>query len=126
MDALELPRDFGARLHFANGGLIGDSTRQTDGSFIQLLRIAERLSSASQIRRENPCFMPYATLPQGHEVSELEGLFRHIYRKDTRANRLNVQRSFKKLKRICVKDFQLWKEPVIGIPLRTTPRVKLW
>jgi hypothetical protein len=47
------------------------------------------------------------------EVTELEGLFRHIYRKDTRANRLNLQRSFKKLKRISDKDFQLWKEPVI-------------
>jgi hypothetical protein len=28
------------------------------------------------------------------EVTELEGLFRHIYRKDSKANRLNVQRDF--------------------------------
>ena len=34
------------------------------------------------------------------EVAELEGLFRHIYRKDTRANPLNEQRGFKKLKKI--------------------------
>ena len=34
------------------------------------------------------------------EVIELEGLFRQIYSKDSRANRLNVQRSFKKLKRL--------------------------
>lgn len=34
------------------------------------------------------------------EVSELEGLFRHIYRLDPRANRLNLQRGFKKLKQI--------------------------
>lgn len=34
------------------------------------------------------------------EVSELEGLFRHIYRKDTRANPLNVQKGFKKLKKV--------------------------
>ena len=34
------------------------------------------------------------------EVAELEGLFRQIYSKDSRANRLNLQRSFKKLKRV--------------------------
>ena len=34
------------------------------------------------------------------EVRELEGLFREIYRKDSRANKLNVQRSFRKLKGI--------------------------
>jgi hypothetical protein len=34
------------------------------------------------------------------EVEELEGLFRHIYRKDTRANRLNKQKGFKKLRRV--------------------------
>ena len=34
------------------------------------------------------------------EIQELEGIFRHIYRKDTRANKLNTQRSFKKLTRI--------------------------
>lgn len=38
-----------------------------------------------------------------HEVRELEGLFRHIYRKDTQANRMNVQRSYKKLKRVRVR-----------------------
>ena len=34
------------------------------------------------------------------EVTELEGLFRQIYSKDSRANSLNVQKSFKKLKRL--------------------------
>ncbi len=34
------------------------------------------------------------------EVKELEGIFRHIYRKDNRANRLNKQRSFKKLAKV--------------------------
>ena len=33
------------------------------------------------------------------EIAELEGLFRHIYRKDAKANRINTQRSFKKLSR---------------------------
>ena len=35
-----------------------------------------------------------------HEVAELEGLFRQIYSRDQRANRLNKQKSFKKLKRV--------------------------
>lgn len=34
------------------------------------------------------------------EVKELEGLFRHIYRKDTKANRLNQQKAFKKLTKV--------------------------
>jgi len=31
------------------------------------------------------------------EIKELEGLFRHIYRKDAKANSLNQQKAFKKL-----------------------------
>lgn len=42
------------------------------------------------------------------EVKELEGLFRHIYRKDTRANRLNRQRSFKRFKDVRVGGFDEW------------------
>lgn len=34
------------------------------------------------------------------EIAELEGLFRHIYRHDQRANRLNKQRGYKPLKRM--------------------------
>ena len=34
------------------------------------------------------------------EIRELEGLFREIYKKDSRASILNKQRGFKKLKRI--------------------------
>jgi hypothetical protein len=37
---------------------------------------------------------------RGEEIEELEGLLRHIYRRDSRANRLNVQRAFAKLRRI--------------------------
>ena len=43
------------------------------------------------------------------EVAELEGLFRHIYRKDTRANSLNVQRGFKKLKKIGKEKLRDWR-----------------
>lgn len=34
------------------------------------------------------------------EVKELEGIFRHIYRRDSRASRLNMQRSFGKMQKL--------------------------
>ncbi len=42
------------------------------------------------------------------EIRELEGILRHIYRKDARANRLAVQKSFKKLTRVRVKRLEEW------------------
>jgi len=45
------------------------------------------------------------------EIKELEGLFRAIYRKDSTANRLAVQKGFKSLKVVRDNAFQLenWK-----------------
>jgi hypothetical protein len=45
---------------------------------------------------------------RGEEIEELEGLLRHIYRKDSRANRLNVQRGFKKLGRVRSQRLDDW------------------
>jgi hypothetical protein len=42
------------------------------------------------------------------EIAELEGILRHIYRKDTQTNRLNRQRGFKALRRIRVNDLRRW------------------
>ena len=42
------------------------------------------------------------------EVAELEGLFRHIYRKDSAANALNLQRGFKKAKSVRQNDVGKW------------------
>ena len=44
-----------------------------------------------------------------HDVAELEGIFRHIYSKDRKANRLNVQRSYRPLKRIRVRSLDDWR-----------------
>jgi hypothetical protein len=44
------------------------------------------------------------------EVTELEGLFRHIYRKDPAANALNIQRGFKKASRVRQDDLRKWHE----------------
>jgi hypothetical protein len=47
-------------------------------------------------------FSVYAVWPNitDEEIRELEGLFRAIYRKDMRANRIAVQKGFVELKRI--------------------------
>jgi len=50
------------------------------------------------------------------EVKELEGLFRHLYRKDTKANRLNVQRGFKKMRQIRQNNLRLWKDASLPPP----------
>ena len=42
------------------------------------------------------------------EIRELEGLFRHIYRRDSQASKLNIQRSFRKLKRLKKNDPSSW------------------
>jgi len=42
------------------------------------------------------------------EVAELEGLFRHIYRRDAQANALNIQRGYKKLKMLQNNKLEEW------------------
>jgi len=42
------------------------------------------------------------------EIVELEGLFRHIYHHDSKANSLNVQRRFKKLIQVRDPDIENW------------------
>ena len=42
------------------------------------------------------------------EIVELEGLFRHLYRRDSRANELNVQRRFMKVAKVRFDDFGDW------------------
>ena len=42
------------------------------------------------------------------QIDELEGLFRQIYRRDSRANELNVQNTHGQLKRVRENDLSLW------------------
>ena len=42
------------------------------------------------------------------EVKEMEGLFRHLYRYDHKANKLNAQRGFKKLNQVRRGWFDEW------------------
>jgi hypothetical protein len=43
------------------------------------------------------------------EVEELEGILRHVYRKDARSNPLNEQRVFKKLKTVGKLKLEEWR-----------------
>ncbi|HVN32959.1 MAG TPA: hypothetical protein VMT45_13340 [Thermoanaerobaculaceae bacterium] len=42
------------------------------------------------------------------EIIEFEGLFRHFYRKDTQANKLNVHRKFKRLSKVRQNNLRTW------------------
>ena len=46
------------------------------------------------------------------EIVELEGLFRHIYRKDTQANGVNKQRSFRKMSPLKNNRLQHWSTEI--------------
>lgn len=48
------------------------------------------------------------------EIVELEGLFRVFYRKDKKANILNVQKNFKKAKLVRNNDLRTWAQQ--GVP----------
>jgi len=70
-------------------------------------RLREHLSRKSELWSH---FSVYAVWPNitDEEIRELEGLFRAIYRKDMRANRIAIQKGFAELKRI--RDNRLgWK-----------------
>lgn len=43
------------------------------------------------------------------EIGELEGIFRHVYRKDSKANMLNVQKTHRPLKKVRVPSLDHWK-----------------
>ena len=43
------------------------------------------------------------------EVEELEGLFRHLFKHDSKANSLNIQKTYKKLAHIRRDTEQRWK-----------------
>ncbi len=67
--------------------------------------IRGRLNSHRKYRRKGQHLTHFSAFEvwdnvRQEEVAELEGLLRHIYRKDPRANRLNIQRGFKKARRL--------------------------
>jgi hypothetical protein len=70
-------------------------------------------------------FSVYAVWPNitDAEISELEGLFRAIYRKDSAANRIAVQKGFKKLRSVRDNKFN-WQIPIYRTGLPARRRIK--
>jgi hypothetical protein len=56
-------------------------------------------------------FSAYAVWPNitKAEIQELEGLFRHLYRHDSRVT-FNRQRRYKALQNVCTRELSKWKE----------------
>ena len=76
--------------------------------------IRMRLRSHSKSKRKKMWthFSAYAVWPNitREEIRELEGIFRHLYRRDGRANKLNIQRSYKALWKIRAKTTREWQK----------------
>jgi hypothetical protein len=77
--------------------------------------IRSRLRRHRNSKRKGPRWTHFSLFKvwdniRDEEVAELEGLFRHIYRDDSRANKLNIQRGFKKLREIRENSLTKWLE----------------
>jgi hypothetical protein len=75
--------------------------------------IRGRLASHARSRRRRDKWTHFSAFEvwdniRDEEVAELEGLFRHIYRRDSVANALNIQRGFRKATRVRVNDLAKW------------------
>jgi len=75
--------------------------------------IKGRLISHAKSKRKGKLwthFSAYAVWDniRDEEIVELEGLFRHIYRKDSVASVLNIQRGFKKIKFVRQNNLKKW------------------
>jgi hypothetical protein len=76
--------------------------------------VRSRLLAHRRSRRKGPLwthFSVYSVWPRIPDsvVAELEGLFRHLYRRDTRANKLARQRTFGRLRATRRNDFRKWE-----------------
>lgn len=77
--------------------------------------IRRRLDSHRRSKRKGPLWTHFSVFEvwdniRDEEIAELEGLFRHIYRRDSNANRLNLQRGYKNARKIRNNDLSKWSE----------------
>jgi hypothetical protein len=78
---------------------VGMATAGRRGGIRSRLRAHARSKRKRDLWTHFSVFEAWDNIRQ-EEIAELEGLFRHIYRKDSAANRLNIQRGFKKARRL--------------------------
>jgi hypothetical protein len=89
--------------------------QQFDVVYVGMARqgVRARLRSHAQSKKKRDLWTHFSIFEvfdnvRGEEIQELEGLLRHIYRRDSRANRLNTQRAFTKLSRVRSKSLDEW------------------
>ena len=76
--------------------------------------VRSRLLKHRRSKRKGPLWTHFSVYSVGPKISdavvaELEGLFRHIYRRDTRANKLARQKTFGLLRATRNNDFRTWE-----------------
>lgn len=76
--------------------------------------IRKRLDTHAKSKRKGPHWTHFSVFEvhdniQEAEIRELEGLFRHIYRKDPRANFFNKQRRYSRLQKVRENDLEKWR-----------------
>jgi hypothetical protein len=72
-----------------------------------LLRLRSHAKTKGELWTHFSAFEVWDNI-RDEEIRELEGLFRHIYRKDSRANELNIQKNFKKAARVRKNKLKEW------------------
>ena len=75
------------------------------------LGIMDRLRSHAKSKSKGDLwthFSMFEVWPNISEIAEIEGLFREIYRKDRRVNKLNRQRKCKMLQRVRIRTLKNW------------------
>lgn len=70
-------------------------------------RLRKHLENPKKVWSHFSVYQVWDNIPK-EQIEELEGLFRHLYRKDSTANRFNVQKTYGPLARIRRKGAEDW------------------
>ena len=102
----------------------GKRVQRFDVLYVGMADISFRSRLRSHLRSKRKKawthFSVYAVWPNitREEIRELEGLFRHIYRYDAKANSLNLQRGFKGMRPARVRRADHWRDRTKPYPYK--------
>ena len=91
----------------------GDGKEHYDVVYVGMATRGIKGRLKSHVRRKGDLWTHFSAFEvwdniRDEEIVELEGLFRHLYRRDSRANALNVQRTFKKATKVQQDNLEEW------------------
>lgn len=115
-EKLRIPkRTRGIYVLYKQRGRKSDERHHYDFVYIGMATSSIRQRINSHIKKKGDLWTHFSFFEvwdnvQNQEIAELEGLFRHLYRYDSRANALNVQRGYKPLTTITRKTEAEWSE----------------